>query len=70
MVEQLTVSDLFDFLEDSGISAQITNAILENDVGGKELLCLSEEEIKELAPKIGDRVKLRSLISKYKVCYD
>ena len=38
--------------------------IIGDEIIGEGLLLLSEMEIKELAPKIGDRIKLRKLINK------
>ena len=35
-----------------------------NDISGDLFLLLNESEIKELAPKISDRIKLRVLIKK------
>ena len=43
------------------------DALLENEVTGECFLLLTEQEIKELASKIGGIVKLRQLISECEV---
>ena len=47
----------------------LTNSGIENEVIGESLLLLTELEIKELAPRIGEHVKLRQLIHKHKVIF-
>ena len=42
MVEQLNVRELFDFLEESDISEEVTSKIKDNDLGGREFLCLAK----------------------------
>ena len=64
MVEKLSMEELETFLEEQCISAQVTNQFSSNEISGEQFLLLTELEIKELAPKIGDRVKLRELIKK------
>ncbi len=45
----------------------VATAVDNNEVTGQCLLELTEGEIKKLAPKIGDRVKLRKLINECQV---
>ncbi len=47
--------------KDSGVA----DAVVDNDISGELLVELTEAEIKEIAPKIGDRVRLRKLISQF-----
>ena len=56
-MERYNVEELFDYLEDKCISDEVKTKIKDNELSGKEILSLNEGEIKELAPKIGDRVK-------------
>ena len=42
----------------------MVDAFIENEVMGESILLLTEMEIKELAPRIGERVKLRQLVNK------
>ena len=65
-MENLSSIELGKLLEEHRI-AEVVDAILDNEVTGECFLLLTEQEIKELAPKIGDRVKLRQLISKCEV---
>ncbi len=62
MVESFSSVELASFLEDNGVSEEVVEAFLENDIEGNQFLSLSELEVKELAPKIGHRVKLRQII--------
>ena len=61
-MENLSSVELCKLLEEHRIAW-----MLYNEVTGECFLLLTEQEIKELAPKIGDRVKLRQLISKCEV---
>ena len=66
-MENLSSVELGKLLEEHRIAEEVVDAILDNEVTGECFLLLTEQEIKELAPKIGDRVKLRQLISKCEV---
>ncbi len=61
-MEGLSSLQLANFLSEQGISQSVADAFLENEVTGKAFLALTELEVKELASKIGERVKLRELI--------
>jgi len=65
-MDQLSCADLKKFLQSHGLH-EVATAIVDNEVSGLYLAELTELEIKELAPKIGDRVKLRRLINQNKV---
>ncbi len=51
---------------DNEISESVIDNFVINEVTGECCIQLTEMEMKELAPKIGDRVKLRQLITKHK----
>ena len=57
------------FLTNSCIGKEVVDTFIENDVMGESLLLLTELEIKELASRIGEHVKLRQLIHKHKVIF-
>ena len=61
---ELSVEELEQFLEENCISAQVACNFFLNEISGQQFLLLTELEIKELAPKISDRIKLRELIKK------
>ena len=63
-MEDLLPMELYDFLLQNGLPEDVSREFVNNEITGEGLLLLSEMEIKELAPKIGDRIKLRKLINK------
>ncbi len=65
-MEGLLCTELADFMLDNGISESVIDNFVTNEVTGECCIQLTEMEMKELAPKIGDRVKLRQLITKHK----
>ncbi len=65
-MEGLSCTELVDFMLDNGISESVIDNFVTNEVTGECCIQLTEMEMKELAPKIGDRVKLRQLITKHK----
>ncbi len=66
VMEGLSCTELADFMLDNGISESVIDNFVTNKVTGECCIQLTEMEMKELAPKIGDRVKLRQLITKHK----
>ncbi len=64
-MEGLLCTELADFMLDNGISESVIDNFVTNEVTGECCIQLTEMEMKELAPKIGDRVKLRQLITKH-----
>lgn len=69
MVEQLTAEEVKDFFEDNGISRETAATFFQNEITGETLIHLTQDEIKEMVPKIGERAKIRLLIKKHcKVC--
>lgn len=65
-MEGLSTIELTEFLLENRISEDVADTFTKNEVTGECFLLLTEMEIKELAPRIGDRVKLRQLITKHK----
>ncbi len=65
-MEGLSCTELVDFMLGNGISESVIDNFVTNEVTGECCIQLTEMEMKELAPKIGDRVKLRQLITKHK----
>jgi len=67
-MERLSCTELGRLLDEKGLCG-VAEAVVDNDVCGETLLELTAPEIKELAPKIGDRVKLRKIISQSQVYF-
>ena len=63
-MEEYSCTELSDYLLDEGICQSVAEAFFDNNITGKAFLALTELEVKELAPKIGERVKLREILSK------
>ena len=57
----LSVNDLFDLVLESGVTSEVADKILEHGITGEIFSAMTEEEIKEVAPKIADRVALKKL---------
>ena len=66
-MESLKDSELREYLLDCGCSEGVCNLVAANELTGQQLLQLTPEEIKEIAPKLEDRVQLRRLLDKCKV---
>lgn len=66
-MDKLSSLELCEFLSEKNIADDVVDAIMDNELTGEHLLLLTEMEMKELAPKIGDRVKLRQIVTSYKV---
>ena len=65
-VQMLSVQDLSDLVLESGITVEVADNILEHCINGEMFLSMTEEEIKEVAPKISDRISLKKLQRKDK----
>ena len=60
---KLTVTDLYAMLKDRGVLSGVVDAFQSNSVNRDVLEALTEEEIKELASKLSDRVDVRSRVA-------
>lgn len=54
--------ELGDFLLFKGFRDDVAFAMVTNNVSGEVFLDLSEEDLKELIPIVGDRITVRKLI--------
>ena len=61
-----TVEELADFLEEKGISIDVVTNILTNRVSGAVFLKLTDGDLRELAPLLGERTSLRDILNKSK----
>lgn len=64
-----SVYDLLEYLKQKGANERILEKIKENCVDGSAFVLLTEDDIKELVPLIGDRALLRSLLKHVQQVY-
>ena len=64
MMSEFDVKELSDYLINEGLHEDVVAAIYDNRITGAILVNLTESDLKELAPTIGDRVTLRKLIDR------
>ncbi len=64
-----TVEDVEEYLEDYGVSDDVVTNFRRNRVTGAAFLKLTEDDLRELVPLIGERTNLRDLLKQSKqVC--
>lgn len=64
LVKQLNCEDFTEFLEVEGAHEDVVAAFSNNRINGEAFVNLSEEDLKELVPIVGDRVFVRELLRK------
>ena len=62
----MNTADLFCLLEEAGVHEDVTRSFTENRINGMGFLSLTEEDLKELVPVIGDRISVRKLKENFK----
>ncbi len=60
-VVELTIEELAERLEDEGLSDEVFENFRRNRVTGAAFLQLTEDDLRELVPLIGDRTGVRKL---------
>lgn len=60
-IKEMSVSELSSFLARSGIKDEVVKRVKEEDITGDIFLHLSNENLKDVAPKLADRVRLTQL---------
>ena len=69
-IEDFTVDELVDYLEAKGVSEGVTLNFKTNRVSGAAFLRLTEDDLRELAPLVGERTNVRELLKQSKqVCF-
>ena len=63
-VEKYDFQQLLYYLLSRGIREEVTEIFQANLINGEAFLYLSEEDLKELLPIIGDRILIRNLLKK------
>lgn len=61
-IKDLNVEDFGDFLLQKGVHEDIASLFVNNRITGVLFLKLSEEDLKELIPTIGDRIVVKELL--------
>lgn len=64
-VEKYSCNEIVDYVKERipGISDSVLSAIAENKIDGETFLEIDEDSLREIAPLIGDRAKLKKIIS-------
>lgn len=65
MVEELGGPEFIEFLEENGIPPSVCDDIVENSsLTGRLFMLLTEADLAELCPKLGDKILVRELLNK------
>lgn len=59
---EFTCEEFATYLEDNGLHEDIVSNVTSNRVTSSIFLDLKEEDLKELAPAVGDRIALRKIL--------
>ena len=51
------------FLQEQGLHKDVVSAIIDNRICSEAFVDLTENDLKDLAPTIGDRIRLRNLVA-------
>lgn len=62
-MRDLSVDDLAEFLLSKQLSVDIVYSFKEHGIDGQTFLMLTEDHLKEIAPRIADRVNLKTIVS-------
>jgi len=63
-VEVLDYEGFAHFLETEGLHEDVVSAFFDNRICGQNFLALTEDDLKELVPIIGDRVHVREILQR------
>lgn len=58
---QLDVDALVDVLEAKGVPLEVAQNFRNHEINGEAFLMMTDDHLKEVAPKIGDRITLQKL---------
>ena len=62
-MEEMDCEEFGEFLLSKGINSDVISAIISHRVCGELFVSLSDDELKEIAPSIGDRIRLRKVLT-------
>jgi len=66
-MEKLDAREFADFLLERGVHEDAAAAFLSNRISGENFLSISEDDLKDLLPVIGDRITIRKILQEFKV---
>ena len=61
-INSMECKEFSDYLLAKGLHEDVVSKIVGNRINGQFFISLSEDEVKELAPVIGDRICLRKIL--------
>ena len=65
--KKLDAQEFADFLLERGVHEDAAAAFLSNRISGENFLSISEDDLKDLLPVIGDRITVRKILQEFKV---
>ena len=66
-VPEFTIDELAEFLSERSVREEVIENFRKNKISGGVFLVLTEEDLKELVPLIGERTEIRALLKQRKV---
>ena len=61
--ETLSCEAFGEFLLSQGVRSSVVTAVVDNRINSELFVGLEEEDLKEVAPAVGDRIKLRKILN-------
>ena len=69
IIKDLNVDDFSEFLLEKGVHEEVASLFVSNRISGSIFLRLSEDDLKELIPTIGDRILVKELLKQVSQVY-
>lgn len=63
VIKDLNVEDFSEFLLEKGVHEEVASLFVSNRISGSIFLKLSEGDLKEIIPTIGDRILVKELLN-------
>jgi len=61
---EMTPEELGYFLQECGLQDDIASAVVQHNISGAAFIELTEDDLKELIPRIGDRIAIRRVVKR------
>ena len=61
VLNDMSTADLCRHLEEAGVHEDVTRSFTQNRIDGLGFLSLTEDDLKELIPVVGDRISVRKI---------
>jgi len=62
-VQTMTCEQLNDYLIDKGMHSDVSTIIMANRIDGELFMGMDEDDLKEIVPVLGDRMRLRKIMN-------